>query len=127
MAVLYRPVLDTYNDKYNIEEYKADGSEHFKDLPMDIVFGSMLFLSFRNRLVESYDILFGEQQGDTTTANAQFGLKWGWYQSIFALSQGDITRFENITKLGMHESLMMLTFMKEKNELEARQLKRKYK
>jgi hypothetical protein len=27
----------------------------------------------------------------------------------------------------MHESLMMLTFMKEKNELEARQLKRKYK
>jgi hypothetical protein len=43
MAVLYRPVLDTYNDKYNIEEYKAEGSEHFKDLPMDIVFGSMLF------------------------------------------------------------------------------------
>jgi len=27
----------------------------------------------------------------------------------------------------MHESLMMLTFMKEKNELEAKQLKRKYK
>lgn len=43
MAVLYRPILDTFNDKYNIQEYKADGSEHFKDLPMDIVFGSMLF------------------------------------------------------------------------------------
>jgi preprotein translocase subunit SecA len=43
MAVLYRPIANTYKDKYNIEEYKAEGSEVFKDLPMDIVFGSMLF------------------------------------------------------------------------------------
>ena len=43
MAVLYRPIVNTYKDKYNIEEYKAEGSEVFKDLPMDIVFGSMLF------------------------------------------------------------------------------------
>ena len=43
MAVLYRPIVNTYKDKYNIEEYKAEGSEVFKDVPMDIVFGSMLF------------------------------------------------------------------------------------
>ena len=37
MAVLYRPIVNTYKDKYNIEEYKAEGSEVFKDVPMDIV------------------------------------------------------------------------------------------
>ena len=43
MAVLYRPISNTYNDKYNIEDYKAKGSDLLKDMPMDIVFGSMLF------------------------------------------------------------------------------------
>ena len=126
MAVLYRPVVDTDKNKYSIQEYKAEGQEIMKDMPMDVVLGSMLFfLSFRNRLVEGYDTLFGEQQQGSFTAISQFGAKWGWYQSIYALSQGDIRRFENITQLNVHECLMMLSFMKEKNDLEAKQIKSK--
>ena len=43
MAVLYRPVVDTDKNKYSIQEYKAEGQEIMKDMPMDVVLGSMLF------------------------------------------------------------------------------------
>ena len=43
MAVLYRPIINTYKNKYTIEEYKAEGQDVYKDMPMDIVLGSMLF------------------------------------------------------------------------------------
>ena len=56
-----------------------------------------------------------------------FGKKWGWYQSLFGLSQGDIRRFEDITKLNIHTCLYALTFMKEKAEVESNQMKSKFK
>ena len=43
MAVLYRPIINTYKNNYTIEEYKAEGQDVYKDMPMDIVLGSMLF------------------------------------------------------------------------------------
>jgi hypothetical protein len=43
MAVLYRPIAHKYGDKYNIEEYKETDGEHMRDIPMDAVFGCMLF------------------------------------------------------------------------------------
>jgi hypothetical protein len=51
----------------------------------------------------------------------------GWYQSIYALAQGDIRRFEHITELGVHQCLTLLTFEKEKAEIEAQQMKSKFK
>ena len=53
--------------------------------------------------------------------------KWGWYQSVFSLSQGDIRRFKNITQLNVHECLYALSFMKEKADLESKQMKSKFK
>ena len=50
----------------------------------------------------------------------------GWYQSLYALAQGDIGRFEDITKLNAHQCLYALSFMKDKAELEARQIKSKF-
>lgn len=84
------------------------------------------FLSFRERLMQNYDELFGGQGDGGISSTSQFGSKWGWYSSIYALSQSDIRRFEDITKLKMHECLMFLTFEKEKNELEAKQIKKKF-
>ena len=81
------------------------------------------FLSFRDRLIESYDELFGGVKGESFSAVSNFGQKWGWYQSIYSLAQGDIRRFEHITELGIHQCLMFLTFEKEKTELEAQQIK----
>ena len=43
MAVLYRPIVQRYDVKYLIEEYKAEDSEKMKDMPMDAVLGSILF------------------------------------------------------------------------------------
>ena len=68
-------------------------------------------------------------KGEDTSLDSvsQFSRKWGWYQSIYGLAKGDITRLEDITKLGMHECFMMLSFMKDKNEMEAKQIKKKFK
>jgi len=43
MAVLYRPIVQRYDNKYLIEEYKGENSEKMKDMPMDAVLGSILF------------------------------------------------------------------------------------
>ena len=64
--------------------------------------------------------------GDNLSSAANFGRKWGWYQSLFSLSQGDIRRFENITKLNVHTCLYALSFMKDKAEAEAKQMKSKF-
>ena len=86
-------------------------------------------MEFKKRTTDSFPELFSEGVGGESDfgAVANFGSKWGWYQSVFALSNGDIERFENITKLSAMKCLTMLAFMKEKNELEAQQLKKIYK
>tara|TARA_R100001129_G_scaffold20995_1_gene13386 strand:- start:1077 stop:1727 length:651 start_codon:yes stop_codon:yes gene_type:complete len=43
MAVLYRPIDASFGSKYTIEEYDGLGQEQMKDMPLDVVFGSMLF------------------------------------------------------------------------------------
>ena len=84
-------------------------------------------MEFRSRLIENYDELFGKGGDKNLDAVSQFSRKWGWYQSIYGLAQGDIRRFENITKLKMHECFMMLSFIKDKNDIEAQQIKKKFK
>ena len=68
-----------------------------------------------------------KQVENTFSARSGFNAKWGWYQAIFSLAKGDLRRFENITQLKAHECLMMLEYMKEKNEIEANEIKKKYK
>ena len=85
------------------------------------------FLSFRNGIIDNYAELFGGSGGDEFSAISQFNKKWGWYQSVFSLSQGDIGRFKNITQLNVHECLYALSFMKEKADLESKQMKSKFK
>ena len=126
MNVLYRPIVNQYGDRYNIEEYSVDNAEKMKDMPMGAVLGSIVFfLQFRDGLVKSYAELF-ERGGDGLSATANFGRKWGWYQSLFGLSQGDIRRFEDITKLNVHTCLYALSFMKEKAEVESKNIKSKF-
>ena len=86
-------------------------------------------MEFKKRTTESFPELFSTGFGGKSDlgATANFGSKWGWYQSVFALANGNIERFENITKLSALKCLTMLAFMKEKNELEAQQIKKLYK
>lgn len=82
-------------------------------------------MEFRNRIVESYDSLFTGSGG--LDARANFGAKWGWYQSVYALADGDVTKFDEITELNVNTCLLMLTFKKEKADIEAQELKRRRK
>lgn len=43
MSVLYRPITQSYKEKYLIEKYTGDKSEDMIHMPMDAVFGSILF------------------------------------------------------------------------------------
>lgn len=44
MSVLYRPIIISgQNNRYDIEPYKGEVNEDFKELTSDIVFGAMLF------------------------------------------------------------------------------------
>ncbi len=125
MAVLYRPIKQKYEDKYNRRLHRR--RKRYNEVNADgccIKFHTF-FLSFRDGLVSSYDELFGGG-GDGHSATANFGRKWGWYQSLFSLAQGDIRRFENITKLNIHTCLYALSFMKDKAEAESKQMKSKF-
>ena len=42
MNVLYRPVVNQYGDKYNIQDYDVDIAERLKDMPMSAVLGSIV-------------------------------------------------------------------------------------
>jgi len=55
MAVLYRPIKDTLKDKYIIEDYKgSEGAEKYKQMPLDIVMGSILFFyNLKNELLKT--------------------------------------------------------------------------
>lgn len=121
MAVLYRPITNKLGNKYQIEEYK--GSITYADVmrhaPLDVVLGAMVFLHFRERLIEKYDKLFGNESGSAEYSDqAQFGKRWGWYSSIYALAQGNVRRFDEVSKLPITQSLTWLTFEKEKTEIE---------
>jgi hypothetical protein len=79
-------------------------------------------LDFRSRIIEKYDGLFGTEQADEFSETAQFGKRWGWYSSIYALSQGDVRRFDEITQLPINQCLTFLSFEKQKNELEIKMI-----
>jgi len=85
-------------------------------------------VEFRIGVIANYDELFGQSGGERNLdAVSQFSSKWQWYQSLYSLAQGDITRFEDIIKLSFHKCFMMLSFMKDKSELESKQMKKKFK
>jgi len=85
-------------------------------------------LEFRKRTIDSYPVLFGKQDDEEEqndfSETTQFGKRWGWYQSIYQLAKGDITKFDRVTEQGLFECLTMLTFEKQKIDIENRQLKR---
>jgi len=87
------------------------------------------FLSFRERFIESYPEIFGqggEEQTDYSAA-ANFGSKWGWYQSVYRLAGGEVLNFDKATNIPAHQAMIFLSFEKEKNELEAKLIKNNFK
>jgi hypothetical protein len=85
-------------------------------------------LDFRKRIIAGYDSLFNNADSDESglqsdfSEQTQFGKQWGWYQSIYGLAKGDITKFDIVTGYRLTQCLTYLTFEKQKNEIEQRQL-----
>jgi len=74
MAVLYRPVTLQKGDRYQIEEYTAkEDTEKFKDMPLDVVMGSLVFFwSLSSELLQTtLKYLAKEVEGKLTTQQRQ--------------------------------------------------------
>ena len=129
MNVLYRPIKERLGEKYIIKDYDVNTKEKLNEIPVDVVLGAVFFfIQFRDRLIQNYAGLFGGASEGQLDAQSSFSKKWGWYQSLFSgLAQGDITRVEDITKLNVHSCLYSLEYMKDKAELEAKQIKKNFK
>ena len=82
-------------------------------------------MEFKQRVNDNYPELFETGSGQQTdySAGAGFGKKWGFYQSVYGIAKGDVTKFDIVTKLNVHECLLFLAFEKEKNQIEAKLIK----
>jgi len=81
-------------------------------------------LEFRTRIIELYADLFGESTEEDEekgfgefSKQHQFSKQWGWYTSIYELAQGNVTRFDEVTRLPIHQFLTALLYIKQKGEL----------
>ena len=85
-------------------------------------------MSFRERTFKSYPEIFkesGEQGG--FSARAQFSTKWNWYNSLYRLAGGDITKYGIVAKMNIHECLLFLSYKAELDEIEANELRKNLK
>ena len=82
------------------------------------------FFDFNERLRERFDGLYTQRSGTIGSSEEAFGKKWGWYQSIYGAAQGDLLRFDAVTKLPITQLMTWLVFEKEKTEIEIKNLKR---
>ncbi len=74
MAVLYRPITLKKDDRYQIEEYTAkEDTEKFKDTPLDVVMGCLVFFySLNNELLQTtLKYLAKEMKENLTTQQRQ--------------------------------------------------------
>lgn len=134
MAALYRPItakrVTRGIEQYEIEEYHPSDSkiEAMLEMPLDAVLSAkVFFLRFRDGVKSDFPSLFGSAEEQGYTSEENFGRKWGWYQSIYTLAKGDALRFNEATALPLYQALTYLSFEKEKNELEAKRIKNKFK
>ena len=133
MAVLFRPVIFKKNEFYRIMDYEGSHkySDVMLDMPVSVAIGAMVFfLSFREQITKLYSGLFtegAEREGDSTTAQANFGKKWGWYQSIFTIAQEDAAKIDKATKLPVHTCLMYLEYIKDKTKIENALIKKAHR
>ena len=130
MAAMYRPIVKTKGDAYEIQEYS--GTVNYADVmkfaPCGIaIAASVFFWTLGNELIKAIPH-YGEEdeQEDENdfSESTQFSKRWGWYQSIYAIAKGNLERFDAVTALPLHQCLTYLTFEKQKLAVEVAQIKR---
>tara|TARA_R110000803_G_C11861017_1_gene307160 strand:+ start:12 stop:302 length:291 start_codon:yes stop_codon:yes gene_type:complete len=91
---------------------------------------SGFFLRFRDGIIESYSELFTRNDNEKESnfgAEEDFRLRYGWYNSLYKLANGDVTKIEEVSKINLHYCLTMLQYKIELDNAEAKNLKNKFK
>ena len=99
MSVLYRPIKQKHKDKYNIIEYEALETDVMKDMPLDVVFSSVVF--FYNLGIE-----LSSNMMDYLTEEQMINLTEG--QHSFLNAGGGIQQFSNSLKDVLQNSKISL-------------------
>lgn len=103
MAVMFRPIIKTYKDKYDIMEYKGtnDFADIMKYMPLGAALGAMLFFwTLANDLVNATQSYIKEEVMDS--------LKQDMNRSV---KSGDFTLISTHLQKEMSEDLMKLLNM----------------
>ena len=91
---------------------------------------SGFFLRFRDGIVKSYSELFAKNTQDKDSAfgaEEDFRVRYGWYNSLYKLAGGDVTKIEEVSKTNLHYCLTMLQYKVELDIAETKNLKNKFK
>lgn len=77
-------------------------------------------MDFNKRLAAAYPEIFGEPGGGASTEGtdreSQYHQKWGSYEELYCLAQGDFTRFDEVSSYSVHECYLYLAHNKEKHD-----------
>jgi len=87
----------------------------------------VFFLQYRKRIADGFPALFegSDSEGEDYSREGQFAAKYGWFSSLYALAQGDATKYRAVTEMNHLEALLFLEFEKEKTEIERIRYRRK--
>ena len=124
MSILYRPIIEQKDEKYKIEDYDyktaKTRAELFKDnLSVDTVNGACsFFFDYRNGLHSHYASLFKEPVEEREaqaikTKEEQFNERYGWYNVIYTLANGNILAFNDVLELSINECLNFIAYQKD--------------
>jgi hypothetical protein len=78
----------------------------------------VVFFSFVQGLIERYPELFGDEHGDSSQHQANFGRKWGSYTGIVSLANDDVTKFDDVVTQPLEKCLLLLAYRQDKVLLE---------
>ena len=69
-------------------------------------------MEFRQRIVSDFAIVFdGSAEGnERAIATESFADKWSWFGVMYRLTNADISKLEQITKLNLLEALTWLSY-----------------
>ena len=76
-------------------------------------------MDFRKTIVSDFALVFNQQEAEEQQERIieqGFGEKWGWFGIMHRLTNQDISKLENITKLNLLECLTWLSYETELNQ-----------
>ena len=76
-------------------------------------------MDFRKTIVSDFALVFNQEEAEEQQERIieqGFGQKWGWFGIMHRLTNQDISKLENITKLNLLECLTWLSYETELNQ-----------